>query len=329
MIKKIFIIFFVVFFVISGYLLYLLFQFFHPVVFTSGEVEIYVSKGAAYKAVVRKLSKEAKGGDFTLLYLVGVYAGLGRKLKPGYYLFKSGITQREILRKFARHDTVKLKIDIIPGFTIWDIAKRFNVMVAEDEFLTLVRNRAFLDSLAISAPSIEGYLYPATYLFDKGTAIRDALREIVKTRRIRYPEGFFKDKLELIGMSENEVLTLASIIEREAVDAKERAIISSVYHNRLRVNMPLQADPTAIYGVKLYRYGVTATDLKNNTPYNTYIIKGLPPGPIASPSEASIEAALNPTKDTYLYFVAKGDGTHYFSETYSEHKRAIAQVKKK
>jgi UPF0755 protein len=130
-----------------------------------------------------------------------------------------------------------------------------------------------------------------------------------------------------LGWSENKVLVLASIIEKEAVTDEERPIISAVYQNRINKGMPLQADPTAIYGVKSSKLKITKDDLKNQTDYNTYVIKGLPPGPIASPGIKSITAALYPAKVPYLYFVSQNNGTHHFSVTWEEHSAAVKRIR--
>jgi UPF0755 protein len=165
-------------------------------------------------------------------------------------------------------------------------------------------------------------------MFEKGVTPREGIAKMVQQLRKNYPADF-KDALRRVGLTEHQLLTLASIIEKEAKADMDRPLISAVYLNRLRIGMPLQADPTCIYGVKDFKYGVTARDLHNDTPYNTYRHTGLPPGPIASPSLKSITAALNPADVPYLYFVSKRDGTHFFSETYTRHKEAIEVYYKK
>jgi UPF0755 protein len=145
---------------------------------------------------------------------------------------------------------------------------------------------------------------------------------MVQRLRERFDQTLKKRAAE-IGMSENEVLTLASIIEKEAFFDNERPLISAVCHNRLKKNIKLQVDPTVVYGIRTYLQFITKEDLKRRTPYNTYVINGLPPGPIASPGLKSIKAALYPAKVNYLYFVSKNDGSHYFSRTNEEHSKAV------
>jgi UPF0755 protein len=176
----------------------------------------------------------------------------------------------------------------------------------------------------VDAPSLEGYLYPDTYKFSKGIKPETIFKRMVQRLKENFDEPLRKRSEEL-GMSENEVLALASIIEREAIYDIERPKISAVYHNRLKKNMRLQADPTVLYGVKKRWKRIRYRDLKRETPYNTYRFKGLPPGPIASPGIKSIRAALYPSDDDYLYFVAKNNGWHYFSKSNAEHSKAVVQ----
>jgi len=185
-----------------------------------------------------------------------------------------------------------------------------------------VYDRKFLDSLDIDAPSLEGYLYPDTYRLPKGIEPEEIFTIMVQRMREKFDESL-RRRAEELGMTENEVLTLASIIEKEAMYEREMPLISAVYHNRLKRGMKLQADPTVLYGVRDKDRRIRYIDLKRSTPYNTYVIEGLPPGPIASPSIESIRAALYPADVDFLFFVSKNDGTHYFSRTGQEHRRAV------
>ena len=190
------------------------------------------------------------------------------------------------------------------------------------EFMDLVHDPDFITELGITAPSLEGYLYPDTYNFAKGVNPRDIFRMMVQRLRKYFDQELLK-RAEEVGMSEREVITLASIIEKEVVYNSERPLVSAVYNNRLKSNMRLQADPTVNYGVLKQANSITRIDLKRVTPYNTYAIYGLPPGPIASPGIRSIRAALNPANSDYLYFVSKNNGTHHFSRTGIEHMKAV------
>lgn len=301
-----------------------------PVKFNGGEVELHVKKGMSFKQALRALNENGMDRNVRLFYVIGLYSGMDKKLKSGYYALKSGMTPAGILDKFVRGDTIKVKITVIPGVTLGGVAGIFEKggVVTAGEFMALASDRELLAALKIDAPSLEGFLMPDTYLFEKGVTPREAVEAMVSNLRKRYPSGFY-EKLRELGMSENELLALASIIEREAAADEERAVISAVYHNRLKLGMRLEADPTCIYGVKSYKEGVRHADISNDTPYNTYRIRGLPPGPIAMPSQKSIAAALYPTNDPYLFFVSNSDGTHRFSMTFGEHKRAVGAFAKK
>jgi UPF0755 protein len=301
-----------------------------PVKFDAGEVELNVKKGMSFKQALRALNQKGMNRNAALFYAVGIYSGMDRKLKSGYYALKSGMTPAEILDKFVRGDTIKVKLTVIPGGTIRGVAGIFEKagVAAATDFLEMSADKELLAALKIDAPSLEGFLMPDTYLFEKGVTPREAVQTMVGNLRKRYPAGFYA-RLSELGMSETEVLALASIIEREAAVDEERAVISAVYHNRLRIGMRLEADPTCIYGIKSFKEGVRHSDILNDSPYNTYRIRGLPPGPIAMPSQKSIVAALYPTGDPFLFFVSNNDGTHSFSTTFGRHRKAVGVLAKK
>jgi UPF0755 protein len=192
-----------------------------------------------------------------------------------------------------------------------------------DAFLAACRDAALLERLGIRAASVEGYLFPATYnLAHNGTEEQLVVQMVGRFRKV-YADVTAGGQ-EQGGLSANEIVTLASIIEKEAVSAEEKPLISSVFYNRLRLGMPLQSDPTAVYGVRAFSGKVTKADIGRRSPYNTYLARGLPPGPIGNPGADALRAALHPAHSNYLYFVARQDGTHYFSRTLEEHNRAVA-----
>jgi UPF0755 protein len=236
----------------------------------------------------------------------------------------------EILQILLKGKIIEYEVRILEGDSLPEIAEAFakTGIITAEEFLDLARNPELLIRHEIQAPSVEGYIFPDTYTIPKGMNAEDALAAML----LRMQEKF-TDKLSVraqeLGMTDNQVLTLASIIEKEAVIDEERSIISAVYHNRLRRDMPLQADPTAIYGVKSSKEKITLSDLKRKTPYNTYRIKGLPPGPIASPGMKSIVAALYPGNVPYLYFVARDDRSHRFAESEKEHAENVRLYREK
>ncbi len=229
----------------------------------------------------------------------------------------------QIFKDLIAGRTVQYSITIPEGSTLEDIRKKFKgTGLIDKESWQLVYDKDFLDSLEVHAPSLEGYAYPDTYNFPKGTEPRTIFKIMVQRLMENFKEPLRRRAIEL-GMTENEVLTLASIIEKEAIYNFERPLISAVYHNRLKKKMRLQADPTVLYGVKERWKRIRYRDLRRVTPYNTYIIKGLPPGPIASSSIMSIKAALYPAKVNYLYFVSMNNGKHHFSFTGEEHEKAV------
>jgi UPF0755 protein len=192
----------------------------------------------------------------------------------------------------------------------------------------LATDRPFLKSLGISAETVEGYLYPDTYRFARPTTAKDVMRAMVdQLGQVLTQE--WQVRAKDIHMTIHEVLTLASVIEKETGSGDERPHISSVFHNRLRKKIPLQSDPTVIYGLPNFDGNLHKKDLSHPSPYNTYRWAGLPPGPIASPGAESIRAALYPAPSAYLYFVSKNDGTHEFSTNLIEHNKAVEKYQKR
>jgi len=197
-----------------------------------------------------------------------------------------------------------------------------------DDVVKAAASDRLRQALGIEGPSLEGYLFPDTYQFVRGMSVDEMLSRMVQRMRGKLtPE--VQARARERGLSVHQLLTLASIIEREAVDASEQKLISAVFWNRLRLDMPLQADPTVQYAVAKERRPLTRADLASENPYNTYVHKGLPPGPIASPGEGAIAAALDPAPVKFLYFVARGpdDRRHYFSTTVAEHNAAVARYR--
>lgn len=198
------------------------------------------------------------------------------------------------------------------------------------KYKEIVNNPNFIRSLNLPAktPSLEGFLFPETYKFAKDTSEKTILKTMVGTFLKKVPADYAIEA-QKVGLTYYEALILASIIEKETGAANERRLIASVFHNRLKLNMKLQTDPTVIYGIKDFDGNLTRKLLRTRTPYNTYTNHGLPPTPIANPGLESLNAAVNPEQSDYLYFVAKGDGTHEFSTNYGDHKRAVTKYQKR
>jgi UPF0755 protein len=285
--------------------------------------EVQIPEGSTYSNAITILQKEGIIGNRFALFIVGRVTMKDRQIRPGYYNLSASMTPLQIFDKLIKGKSIYFTITIPEGHTLEDIRLKLKEPgLVNDQSWKIVYDKVFLNSIGIKAPSLEGYLFPDTYNFAKGTEPTTIFKTMVQRLRERFDQTLKKRAAE-IGMSENEVLTLASIIEKEAFFDNERPLISAVCHNRLKKNIKLQVDPTVVYGIRTYLQYITKEDLKRKTPYNTYVISGLPPGPIASPGLKSIKAALYPAKVNYLYFVSKNDGSHYFSRTNEEHSRAV------
>lgn len=257
-----------------------------------------------------------------------VYArmqGSSRAIKPGTYEMRRGTAWPEILDRLVAGDVVNMTVVVPEGWTAVQIAER--IAAATETPADSVRAYLLSDSTAaaleVPGPTLEGYLYPATYVFPVGTSPRNVVRAMVdRYRRAWTPE--MRARADSLGLSELEVVTLASIVEKEAKRWEERDTIAAVYHNRLRIGMPLQADPTVQYALGEHQTRLLYSHIDDvaDNPYNTYTHRGLPPGPIASPSTGAIEATLAPATVDFLYFVARADGGHVFTRSLAEHNAA-------
>lgn len=294
-----------------------------PVSFEDRWTEVRIPEGVTYTQGINILRKEGIIKNKYIFLLLGRITMTDRKLRAGYYNLNVSMSPWSVFNRLRKGMIVQYTITVPNGSILANIRLKFkNTGLIDDDSWQLVYDRDFLDSLDIDAPSLEGYIYPDTYNFAKGTEPKNIFRIIVHRLREKFNQ-FLKDRAEELGMSEKEVLTLASIIENEALFNREKPIISAVYHNRLKKKMRLQADPTVTYGTKRRGKRIRWRDLRKATPYNTYVINGLPPGPISSPGIKSIKAALQPADVDYMYFVSKNDGTHHFSRTGEEHEKAV------
>lgn len=293
-------------------------------------IEIKIPEGATFRQAIEILSKERLMRDKGLFFFIGRISGLDRKIRAGYYSITGSLSPLDIFKMLKRGQIIEYEITIVEGDSLREIGEKISEkgIIDKEDFMKLSSDEDFLALYDINAPSFEGYLFPDTYKIPKGTDPEDAIGMMINRVREKISTELFA-RASKLGLSEREVLTLASIIEKEAVTDEERALISAVYHNRLKKRIPLQADPTAIYGTKSFSEKITAKDLRRRTPYNTYVIKGLPPGPIASPGIKSIIAALYPADVPYVYFVSNNDGSHHFSVTAEEHRTAVKAYREK
>ena len=247
-----------------------------------------------------------------------------KKIKAGEYLFTTDMTPEQILNILVNGKVLLRKLTIPEGYNLSQIAEAVEKagLGEKNTFFEKIQDAAFARENGIEADSLEGYLYPDTYYFSRNTTPEKIVSSMLAGFwSVFTPE--WKARAGELGFSVHEIVTLASVVEKETGDASERPLIASVFHNRLKRGMRLDSDPTVIYGIKNFNGNLTKKNLRTRTPYNTYMIKGLPPGPIANPGKKAIEAVLFPAETRYLYFVAKNNGTHKFSTNLSDHNSAV------
>lgn len=309
---------------------YILIQLYVPSDIGVEQLEVQIPEGSTFRQALEVLYDNNLIRDKNIFLLIGRLTSKDKGIKAGFYEFSGRMSPWDVYQKLLSGKIIEHDITLLEGETIFDLAVKLHdkKIISKQAFEQIAVDKAILSKFKIDAPSLEGYLYPDTYKIPKGASIETILKLMINRMRAEFDEKLRK-RAEELGLSENQVLTLASIIEREATVDEERAIISAVYHNRLKHRMPLQADPTAVYGVKSYKTKIYLKDLQTKTAYNTYVIKGLPPGPISAPSKKSIIAALYPADVNYLYFVAVGNGYHKFSRTYQEHLKTIKTLRAK
>lgn len=267
--------------------------------------------------------------DRRLYNLTMKYTRADRSLKPGRYRFQGGMSHLELAWHFKNANPELSKVTIPEGKTINEIVPILAQGIPTDsaQLISLLNDESFRKSLGIDAPSFEGYLFPETYSFYPYQEPDEVIREMVEMFRGSFtPE--MTNQVAALKMSLNEIVTLASMIEAEAADGSERELISSVYHNRLRKGWKMQCDPTVIYALGGLDRPLLRKDLDFDSPYNTYLYYGLPPGPIGAPGLASLKAALFPAQSDYYFFVATGSGRHIFTTTLSQHNNAVSKTKR-
>ena len=290
---------------------------------------VIIPPGASFQATTDSLLSAGVISSPRLFRIFATVRREDRGIKPGTYLLRPGTSWATILHSLNAGTGLVHTLRVPEGFALTEIVPLIvrTLNVPEDSVVAAVRDTAILRRLDIPTPTLEGYLFPDTYQFPDGATARDIVAEMVRQFEAKW-DFAWDAQLEKLLMNRHAIVTLASIVEKEARLAEERPIISAVYHNRLRINMPLQADPTVQYARGTHTSRVLYRDLEIRSPYNTYQRTGLPPGPIASPGRASIEAALFPADVPYRYFVAHPDGHHEFRVTFEEHKAARDKVRR-
>jgi UPF0755 protein len=293
-------------------------HFLAPASWTKHSKVVVILQGKGFHEIARVLEENGIIRDRRSFYLLARIEEAVYRVKAGEYEVHTRMTPSEVLSKLVRGEVIQYPVTIPEGFNMYQIGEVLEQakVCSKKIFLEKTRDPALLDSLGLEGDSLEGYLFPDTYNFPKGYGEEQVIRQLAK-------------RAEKMGLGRRDVVILASMIEKEARDDQERRLIAAVFHNRLQRGMALQSDPTAIYGLKERRSSITREDLQRRTPYNTYIISGLPKGPIANPGPKSLQAVLFPADVNYLYFVSKNDGTHYFSSTLQEHNLAVAKYQRR
>ncbi len=284
---------------------------------------VEIAKGSGLEATAELLARAGVIDHPWLFMLASRLTDERQVIQAGEYELSPAMSYARILETLGKGRVYLHSLVIPEGFTLTQALTRLGEARWADssQAAALARDREFIASLGLEGGSLEGYLYPDTYRFAKGASSKAVLTAM--TRRFQEHWQPLEPRARQMGMNRRQAVTLASIIEREAKVASERQLISAVYHNRLKIGMRLQADPTVSYGLKDFDGRLTREHLNTDHPYNTYTREGLPPGPICSPGLASLEAALNPAKVDYLYFVATGDGSHAFSRDYEDQVRNV------
>jgi UPF0755 protein len=289
-----------------------------------------LARGQSFLATSERLHKTGLIKHPLKFRLLARLKGFEKRIQAGEYLLSTAMSPNAILEKLVQGKVNLHKITIPEGSNIYQVA----AISAEagfgtkTEFVRLATDSALVHKKGIEADTFEGYLFPDTYYFPKGETSRKIISKMVERFWAKFRPEWILQSQEL-GFTIHQVVSLASIIEKETGAAFERPIISSVFHNRLKKGMRLESDPTVIYGIKNFDGDLTRKHLTTKTPYNTYKIKGLPAGPIANPGMASLEAALYPADTDYLFFVSKRDATHKFSTNLKDHNNAIRKYQLK
>lgn len=290
-----------------------------------------VKSGQTLRDVAAQLENESLITDARKFRAYVRIKALGNKVRTGEYALRRNMSPREILRILSSGRSIEYVVTVSEGlnrFEISAIVDRLGIGTRA-EFLRLTQDREFIKSvLGQDLPTLEGYLFPETYYVTRASGVRGLVRQMVA----KFKESFATVPPAVgseiaVALKPHEIVTLASIVEKETGAPEERPLISSVFHNRMRKGMRLQTDPTVIYGVwvrdGVWNRNISRQDLQTPTAYNTYVIPSLPPGPIANPGLAALMAASRPAKSEFLFFVSRNDGTHVFSRDYSQHRTAV------
>ena len=291
---------------------------------------VKINPNSGLTSIADQLSEQGLRVNSVSLHLGARSLWVASKLKPGTYLLPNGASLGKVLLQIARGDRVRESIAIIPGMTIWQLRSLMDSQSTMIHRTKGMSNKELLQQLNLNYPSDEGLFLPDTYVFDPDELDLNIYRRAVQAMQKQLMQVWDQRESGLPLKTPYELLILASIVEKETGRLSDRNLVSAVFINRLNKGMPLQTDPTVIYGIgPKFDGNLKKADLRRDTPYNTYMHKGLPPTPIAMPSKESILAAAHPAKSNALFFVAKGDGSSHFSQNLKEHEAAVDRYQRK
>ena len=297
----------------------------------TGEARAFeIPSGASLSQIARSLEQEGLIRDARVFEWIGRLAEAGTKLRAGEYLIPPTLSASQVLERLVRGEVRTYEVVIPPGLRAREIADRLAQaeLVDREAFLTHVMSAEAVDAHGVEGPNLEGYLYPDTYRLARGLETAEVAGVLVEHFQSAWAE--VAGRAEEQGLSMQEVVTLASIVEKETAAPEERPLIAAVFRNRMQRGMRLETDPTVIYGIADFDGNLRRVHLEDRSnPYNTYAIRGLPPGPIASPGREALEAVVAPAETDYLFFVSRNDGTHKFSVTYAEHAAAVDEYQRR
>ncbi len=300
---------------------------------TGGEsVDFSIHRGESLASIAKRAEKEQLVFSHRLFKWSTLLLGKNRAFKAGLYRIEGKQSIRDLMDLFQEGRELLITVTIPEGYRMIEIFKilKSKGFVNSGRYLQWATDQAWINSLnlPVKVKTLEGFLFPETYLFPQESSEKLILSKMVATFKEKVPKDFAL-AAKKVGLTYYQAIILASIVEKETSKGFERPLISAVFHNRLTQGMKLQTDPTVIYGIQNYQGNIHKKDLRTYHPYNTYMIRGLPPTPIASPGLESLNAAVEPKKGEYLFFVARGDGTHEFTRSFKEHTKAVRKYQKR
>lgn len=302
-----------------------------PVSEDSTAVVFEVRSGQSIRDVAAQLEQQHLISDARKFRIYSRFLARAGRVRVGEYALKRNMTPGEILKVLASGRSIEYVVTVSEGLNRFEIAGIVQELGigTKQEFLSLTQDRTFIQqTLGDDVPSLEGYLFPETYYVTRASGVRSLLKQMVTKFKEKFALVQYGSEIA-VPLTKHQLVTLASIVEKETAAPEERPVISSVFHNRLKKGMRLQTDPTVIYGMWLktgeWNRNISRQDLIAPTPYNTYVIYGLPPGPIANPGLQAMQAAARPAQSEFYFFVSRNDGTHVFSREYGQHRNAVVE----